>query len=49
MAKSYYSTVFAQTADQIWAVIRDFSNYTVWVEGVSETFIEEGKSGDQDR
>jgi len=47
MAKSYYSTVFEQTADQIWAVIRDFGNYTVWVEGVSETFIEEEKSGEQ--
>lgn len=47
MAKSYYSTVFEQTAEQIWAVIRDFGNYTVWVEGVSETFIEEGKSGEQ--
>jgi len=46
MAKSYYSTVFEQTADQIWTVIRDFNNYAVWVDGVSESYIEEGKSGD---
>lgn len=46
MARSYYSTVFEQTADQAWAVIRDFGNYTVWVEEVSEVSIEEGKSGD---
>ncbi len=46
MAKSYYSTVFEQTAEEVWTIIRDFGNYTVWVEGVSETYIEEGKSGD---
>lgn len=46
MAKSYYSTIFEQTADQAWSVVRDFGNYKVWVEGVSESYIEEGKSGD---
>jgi hypothetical protein len=46
MAKSYYSTVFEQTADEVWTAIRDFGNYSIWVEGVSESHIEEGKSGD---
>jgi Polyketide cyclase / dehydrase and lipid transport len=46
MTRSYYSTVFEQTADQVWSVIRDFNNYTVWVEGVGESHIEEGKPGD---
>jgi len=46
MAKSYHSTVFAQPADEIWAMLRDFGNYTVWVDGVDESRIEEGKSGD---
>jgi hypothetical protein len=46
MARSYYSTVFEQTADQVWVVMRDFGNYAVWVEGVSEVSIEEEKSGD---
>jgi len=45
MAKAYYSTIFEQTADQVWAAIRDFGNYT-WAENVSESYIEEGKSGD---
>ena len=27
MAKSYYSTVFDQSADAVWNVIRDFNNY----------------------
>jgi hypothetical protein len=46
MARSYYSTVFDQTADQVWAAIRDFGNYTVWIEGVDETRIEDGRPGD---
>ena len=45
MAKSYYSTVFEQTADQVWAAIRDFGRYE-WASGVSETYIEDGKAGD---
>lgn len=46
MARAYYSTVFEQSADKVWTVIRDFNNYTVWVEGVAESNIENGKSGD---
>lgn len=41
-----YSTVFEQTADQVWAVIRDFNSYPAWVESVTESHIEDGKSGD---
>jgi polyketide cyclase/dehydrase/lipid transport protein len=46
MAKSYYSTVFDQSADDVWRVIRDFNNYPVWVDGASESEIEDGKPGD---
>src|SRR5512147_925269 len=46
MAKSYYSTVFEQSADDVWRVIRDFNNYPVWVDGAGESEIEGGKSGD---
>ena len=46
MAKSNYSTVFGQSADAIWSVIRDFNNYPVWVEGAGDSRIEAGKSGD---
>jgi hypothetical protein len=42
MAKSYYSSTFAQTADQVWAVIRDFNGYQ-WAEGVGESHIENQK------
>lgn len=46
MSKSYYSTIFEQSADDIWNVIRDFNNYPVWVNGAGESKIEAGKSGD---
>jgi hypothetical protein len=46
MMKVSYSTVFEQTADQVWAVIRDFNSYPVWVASVTESHIEDGKSGD---
>ncbi|QBD80244.1 SRPBCC family protein [Ktedonosporobacter rubrisoli] len=45
MAKAYYSTVFAQTADEVWAAIRDFGRYE-WASGVTESYMEDGKSGD---
>ncbi len=46
MTKVTYSTVFEQTADRVWAVIRDFNSYPVWVESVTESHIEGGQSGD---
>ena len=46
MAKSYYSTVFEQSADAVWNVIRDFNNYPVWVDGAGQSHIEDGKTGD---
>jgi hypothetical protein len=46
MASAYYSTVFAQGAPEVWKIIRDFNNYTVWVGGAGESRIEDGKSGD---
>jgi hypothetical protein len=46
MARAYYSTVFSQSADDLWGVIRDFNNYPVWVDGEGECEIEDGRSGD---
>jgi hypothetical protein len=46
VARSYYSTVFEQSADDVWRVIRDFNNYLVWVDGAGESAIEGGKPGD---
>ena len=46
MTKVTYSTVFNHSADRVWAVIRDFNSYPVWVATVTESRIENGKSGD---
>ena len=46
MTKAYYSTVFDEPAAEIWEIVRDFNNYTVWVGGAGESRIEDGKSGD---
>jgi polyketide cyclase/dehydrase/lipid transport protein len=46
VAKAYYSTVLDQPAETVWAVIRDFNNYAVWVNGVGESHIEEAKTGE---
>ncbi len=46
MTKVSYSTVLDHPADQVWAVIRDFNSYPVWVASVTESHLEDGKSGD---
>ena len=46
MARSYYSTIFEQSADDVWNVIRDFNNYAVWVDGAGESQIEADRPGD---
>lgn len=45
MVRAYYSTAFEQAADQVWNAIRDFGRYE-WADGVSETYMEDGKAGD---
>jgi hypothetical protein len=46
MAKSYYSTVIARPADQVWALVRDFNDYPRYIDGVDESVIEDDKPGD---
>ena len=46
MAKSYYSTVFVQSADTVWNIVRDFNAYPIWVDGAGTSHIEDGKSGE---
>jgi hypothetical protein len=47
MARSYYSAVFEQAANQIWTVIRDFGGYSWFTSGPVESSIEQGKSGEE--
>jgi hypothetical protein len=47
MARSYYSTVIERPADDVWAVARDFNGLaTWWSANVSQSHIEDGKTGD---
>jgi hypothetical protein len=46
MARAYHSTVFDASADRVWSLVRDFGNYRLWVDGVDESGIEEGRAGD---
>ena len=45
MARSYYSTVLERSADEVWAVIRDFGHYA-WAGVSGETTLEDGRAGD---
>jgi ribosome-associated toxin RatA of RatAB toxin-antitoxin module len=46
MARSYYSTVLQQPAERVWAIVRDFNSYSVWIPDATVSQIEGGKSGD---
>jgi hypothetical protein len=46
MAKVYYSSVLDWPADAVWAVVRDFNNYPAYIDGVTESHIEDDKAGD---
>jgi hypothetical protein len=47
MHNACYSSVLDQPADKVWSLVRDFNNYPRYIEGVSESIIEDGKPGDE--
>jgi hypothetical protein len=47
MHNAYYSSVLDQPADKVWSMVRDFNNYPRYIEGVSDSIIEDGKRGDE--
>ncbi len=46
MTTVYYSSVFDHPCDDVWSLIRDFNNYPAYIDGVTESQIEDDKSGD---
>lgn len=42
---AYYSVVLDRSANELWNVVRDFNNYPTYVNGVTESRIEDGLSG----
>ncbi len=47
MARAYASTVVPASADEVWALLRDFNSLPSWLPVASSSEIEDGKAGDQ--
>jgi hypothetical protein len=47
MTTAYYSTVLNHPLETVWTLIRDFNNYPAYIEGVSESVIEDDRGGDE--
>jgi hypothetical protein len=47
MTQAYYSAVLDHPLKTVWALIRDFNNYPAYIEGVSESVIEDDRRGDE--
>jgi hypothetical protein len=47
MTTAYYSTVLNHPLETVWGLIRDFNNYPAYIDGVSESMIEDDKGGDE--
>lgn len=45
--KAYYSSVSDHPANEAWDLVRDFNNYPLYIEGVTESAIEDDKRGDE--
>jgi hypothetical protein len=44
---AYYSSVLDQPVKTVWSLIRDFNNYPAYIDGVTESMIEDDKRGDE--
>jgi uncharacterized protein YndB with AHSA1/START domain len=47
MARAYASTVIDASAEEVWALIRDFNGLPRWHPAIRDSLIEDGKAGDQ--
>lgn len=47
MTKAYYSAILDYPLATVWSLIRDFNNYPAYIDGVTESVIEDDKGGDQ--
>jgi hypothetical protein len=47
MTTAYYSTVLDHPLETVWSLIRDFNSYPDYIEGVSESVIEDDRGGDE--
>lgn len=47
LSTAYYSTVLDHPVETVWSLIRDFNNYPAYIDGVTESVIEDDKRGDE--
>jgi hypothetical protein len=47
MTEAYFSSTLNHPADQVWGLIRDFNNYPRYIDGVTESVIEDDRGGDE--
>ncbi len=47
MITAYYSTVLDYPVETVWSLIRDFNNYPAFIDGVTESVIEDDRRGDE--
>lgn len=47
MTTAYYSTVLDHPLETVWSLIRDFNSYPDYIDGVSESIIEDDRGGDE--
>jgi hypothetical protein len=47
MTTAYYSAVLDHPLETVWSLIRDFNNYPAYIDGVSESMIEDNRLGDE--
>ena len=47
MTTAYYSAVLDHPLETVWSLIRDFNSYPAYIEGVTESVIEDDKRGDE--
>jgi hypothetical protein len=45
--EAYHSAVLDHPLETVWSLIRDFNNYPAYIDGVSESVIEDDRRGDE--
>ena len=47
MHRAYFSSVLQPSADSVWNVVRDFNDYPRYIDGVTDSLIEDRRAGDE--
>lgn len=47
MTIARYSVILDHPAETVWSLIRDFNNYPVYIDGVTQSVIEDDRPGDE--